>query len=218
MNKKHILTILVASAAFAVSCNSGDIRRDTGVTYAPDMVYSRAYDAYKPNPVSPDSTSLMPVKGTIARDHALPINIPQQDTTSWYALTSPYKFTEQELAEGKIKYDIQCGICHGTALDGNGPLFASGKFAAMPANLLSDNYINFSQGKIYYAIMFGKNVMGSYSSQLREHDRWKVVAYIKQMQSQKSGAPFTLLADNNDVAKTAENVQVATDTAVTAHN
>jgi len=216
MNKKHILTLLITSAAFAVSCNSGDIRRDTGYTYAPDMVYSRAYDAYKPNPVSPDSTSLMPVQGTIARGHALPVNISAADTTAYYALTSPYKFTEQELAQGKIKYDIQCGICHGTALDGNGPLFASGKFAAMPANLLGDNYINFSQGKIYYAIMFGKNVMGSYASQLSEHDRWKVVAYIKQKQSEKSGAPFNLLADQTDNTVAAQQTIVIADT-VAAH-
>ena len=219
MNKKHILSILVAGTALAVSCNSGDVRRNPGKTYVPDMVYSRAYDAYTHGPSElgeKAETSLKPVNGTIARGHSLPTHLKEADSLAYYALQAPIKFNEVDLGEGKRKYDIFCGICHGAALDGQGPLFTSGKYASMPANLLSDNYINYAPGKIYYAIMYGKNMMGSYASQLNDLDRWKVVAYIKKVQSEKSGAAFTMGASASDTVKAVAAVTVA-DTTKAAH-
>lgn len=215
MNKNHILSIIAAGSMLLMACNSGDIRRNPGKTYVPDMVYSRAYDAYTKGPIEGEPTSLKPVAGTIARGHALPTHLTKDDTTQYYALTSPYKFTEQELANAKVKYDIHCGICHGANMDGQGPLFTSGKFAAMPANLKAENYINMSQGKMYYAVMFGKGVMGSYASQLNEHDRWAVIAHIKKVQSENGGAPFTLLAD---ASASATPVATATTTTVDTVN
>lgn len=218
MNKKHILSILVAGTALATSCNSGDIRRNPGKTYVPDMVYSRAYDAYTAGPEElGNQTSLQPVKGTIARGHALPTHLTAADSQQYYAINPSYKFNEFELEDGKRKYDIFCGVCHGAALDGQGPLFTSGKYASMPANLISENYINFTPGKIYYAIKYGKNMMGSYASQLKEEDRWKIVAYIKKVQSEKSGAAFTMGKTGSDdvVAPTVE--VAATETTEAAH-
>lgn len=220
MNKKHILSILVAGAALATSCNSGDIRRNPGKTYAPDMVYSRAYDAYTHGPEElGNQTSLQPVKGTIARGHALPTHLTAADSQQYYAINPSYKFNEFELADGKRKYDIFCGVCHGAALDGQGPLFTSGKYASMPANLISENYINFTPGKIYYAIVYGKNMMGSYASQLNEVDRWKIVAYIKKAQSEKSGAAFTMGKSENETAApvTETTAAVTTDTTTTTN-
>lgn len=199
MNKNHILSIIAAGSLALVACNSGDIRRNPGKTYVPDMVYSRAYDAYTKGPVEGEATSLKPVKGTIAQGHALPNHLTIADTPQYYGIKSTYKFNEQELADAKVKYDIHCGICHGQNLDGQGPLFTSGKFAAMPANLKAENYINMPEGRMYYAIMYGKGVMGSYASQLKDHERWAVVAYIKKVQSANGGAPFTMLADGKDV-------------------
>lgn len=214
MNKKHIFTILVASTALAVSCNSGDIRRNPGKNYVPDMVESRAYDAYTKGPEElGEATSLKPVAGTIARGHGLPNHLKESDSVAYYALKAPVKFNELDIADGKRKYDIHCGICHGAALDGQGPLFTSGKYASMPANLKSENYLNFSEGKIYYAIMYGKNMMGSYASQLKEIDRWKVVAYIKKVQSENGGAPFTMGAST--ASKTDTVVAVTVDSVKT---
>ncbi len=206
MNKNIFITIIVAGASLAMSCNSGNVRRNPGKTYVPDMTYSRAYDAYSAmgddSMVTPVSTeSLKPVKGTIARGHALPTHLEEKDSIAYYAMTSPYKFTELELSEGQRKYDIYCGICHGQKLDGEGPLYTSGKFAAMPANLMGDAYKSMSQGKMYYAIMYGKGMMGSYSSQLSENERWAIVAYIKKVQSENGGAPFTLLAEKKEAVQ-----------------
>ncbi len=202
---------MVAGAALFAACNSGDIRRNPGKTYAPDMTYSRAYDAYTTNPVTGNGlTSQEPVAGTIARGHALPDHLTAADTVAYGAMTSPYKFSDKEMAEGKRLYNIYCGICHGTDLDGNGPLYTSGKFAAMPANLKSGAaYLAMPVGKMYYAIMYGKNMMGSYASQLDVHQRWAVIAYIKKVQSENGGAAFTMGVNSSDTAKATATVAVA---------
>ena len=102
------------------------------------------------------------------------------------------RFSEGELSEGKRLYDIYCGICHGQKLDGQGPLFASGKFASMPANFKDAKYLGMSVGMMYAAIKFGKNAMGSYASQLDVKQRWQVIAYIKKVQSENGGAAFAM--------------------------
>lgn len=191
---------MVAGAALFAACNSGDIRRNPGKTYAPDMTYSRAYDAYTANPVTHNGlTSQAPVTGTIARGHALPDHLTEKDSAAYNALQSPYRFSDKEMGEGKRIFNIYCGICHGTDLDGQGPLYTSGKFASMPANLKSGAaYLTMPAGKMYYAIMYGKNMMGSYAAQLDVHQRWMVIAYIKKVQSENGGAPFTMGVNSKD--------------------
>lgn len=217
MKKKYLVTLVIAGATFLAACNSGGIRRNPGRIYAPDMQYSRAYDAYTKNPVTPNGlTSQLPVPGTIARSQALPKHLSESDTTGYDALTFPKKYSAAELDEGKRLFDIYCAICHGEALDGQGPLFKSGKFASMPANLVSgDYYLNLPPGMIYHTIQYGKNMMGSYYSQLDEQQRWEVIAYIKKTQDDKKGVAFAYELKADSTATTGSS-PVATDSNATA--
>lgn len=197
MKKLQSILLIAAMGGMLAACNSGDVRRNPGKAYAMDMTYSRAYDAYSVNPVFADSmSSRLPVPGTIARGHALPVYLQEGDTNAYKAMTTSLRFNEDELQEGARLYNIYCGVCHGAKIDGQGPLYTSGKFAAMPANLSGGANVNMSVGQIYAAIKFGKGAMGSYASQLDEHQRWLVIAYIKQVQSQNGGAPFTMGLDS----------------------
>lgn len=193
---KHFKTILVAAVAASMSlvaCNSGNMRRNPGKIYAPDMTYSRAYEFYSQNPNFSDSmTARVPVMGSVARGHMLPDHLVEGDTMAYKTFNTNVKFSGDEIAEGKRLFNIYCAICHGTALDGNGPLYASGKFAAMPANLKGPNYVHMPVGQIYAAIKFGKNAMGSYASQIDGHQRWMIIAYIKQQQASAGGDAFTM--------------------------
>lgn len=195
MNKTRSIVVasLIASFGLMSACNSGNMRRNPGKIYAPDMTYSRAYDAYTSNPNFEDNqTSRVPVKGTIAVGHDLPDHLVEGDTNAYRTFTTSYRFNEAEIKEGARMYMIYCGICHGSDLDGNGPLYASGKFAAMPANLKDAKYLSMPVGTMYAAIKYGKNAMGSYASQLNPKQRWEVIAYIKKFQSKNGGAPFTM--------------------------
>lgn len=210
-NFKTFLSVALAASLGLVACNSGSIRHNPGKIYAPDMTYSRAYDAYTANPNFTDSqTSRPPVAGTIARDRMLPDHLMEGDTNAYKTFNTSLRFTEDEVAEGGRLFNIYCGICHGAAMDGNGPLYSSGKFAAMPANLVSPNLVKMPSGQIYAAMKFGKNAMGSYASQVDEHQRWMIIAYIKKLQSKKGGDPFTLgIASQEASTSTADTTKKA---------
>ena len=196
MNK--IKSIVVAGLGLTLglaSCDSGNLRRTPGHIYAPDMTYSRAYDAYTSNPNFADSqTSRPPVAGTIARGHAMPDHITEGDTVGYKSYTTDLKFNADQLKEGGRLFNIYCGICHGTGLDGNGPLYngGNGKFAAMPANFKDPKNLHMPVGQMYAAVKYGKNMMGSYASQLDPGQRWMIIAYIKKVQSENAGDPFTM--------------------------
>lgn len=192
MNKiKSIVVAGMVLTAGLMSCDSGNMRRTPGHIYAPDMTYSRAYDAYTSNPNFEDGlTSRPPVAGTIARGHEMPDHLTEGDTNAYKTFTTQLRFDEHELAEGKRLFNIYCAICHGMNLDGQGPLFNSGKFASMPANLKDAKYLHMPSGQIYAAIKFGKNMMGSYAAQLDGKQRWMVIAYIKKVQSENGGDAF----------------------------
>jgi hypothetical protein len=195
MNKTKSIVVasLMAGLGLTACTDNNGLHRNPGKTYAPDMTYSVAYDAYSSNPNFADGqTSRLPVAGTVARGHELPDHLRADDTTAHKAFTTHLRFNETEVKEGQRLYNIYCGICHGTNLDGQGPLYASGKFAAMPANLKDGKYLHMTIGQMYAAIKFGKNAMGSYASQLDIRQRWQVIAYIKQFQSKNGGDAFTM--------------------------
>jgi len=206
-------SIIVASLMIGLgvaSCNSGNMRRNPGKIYAPDMTYSVAYDAYTSNPNFADSqTSRLPVEGTVARGHQLPDHL-MNDSNAFKTFTTSMRFGETELKEGGRLFNIYCAICHGPNLDGQGPLYSSGKFAAMPANFKDGKYLHMPVGQVYAAMKFGKNMMGSYASQLDMKQRWQIVAYIKKFQSANGGDAFTLgsEAPKTDSAKTTAQAKV----------
>ncbi len=170
---------MLAVAMVASSCSKNKLRRSPGRIYAPDMTYSQAYETYTQNPVYADGlTNRNQVSGTVARGEMGYPEFEARDSATVFALSNPLTMDDANLAEGKRTYNIYCAPCHGAGLDGNGPLYASGKYPLAPANLKGDMVKAFTPGKIYYTIMFGKNMMGSYASQLTEEQRWLVVGYI----------------------------------------
>jgi mono/diheme cytochrome c family protein len=189
MNIKHIIlySTFIASTLF-VSCSN-----EEGRAYMPDMSYSRAYEFYSDNPNMPNGiTAQAPVAGTIARGAALPDHIGEFDTLASKANTCSLELSEDDIKEGGRIYQIHCGVCHGNNLDGNGPLYngGEGKYPAAPANFKDAKYLNMPVGTMYHAIMYGKNLMGSYASQLDYKQRWMVLSHIKKIQSENGGAPL----------------------------
>ncbi|HEY1032385.1 MAG TPA: cytochrome c [Flavipsychrobacter sp.] len=212
-NTKSIVIATLAVGLGLASCNSGSMRRNPGKTYAPDMTYSQAYDAYTANPNFADGqTSRLPVAGTVAMGKDLPDHLVEGDTNAYKSFTTDMRFTEAELGEGKRLFNIYCGICHGTNLDGQGPLYVSGKFAAMPANLKDAKYLHMTAGTMYAAIKYGKNSMGSYASQLDVKQRWMVIAYIKKVQADNGGDAYTfgIATPGATTADTTKPVAMAT--------
>ena len=199
MKKVFILSLIVVAVTFAVSCSS-DVQRTPGRVYMPDMAYSRAYETYAVTPEQREALlkkgihySNIPVAGTLKRGAIIPFDIPMDapgDTTNYVAsksVRSPLTgLDDATMTEANRLYLVNCGICHGTKLDGNGPLYrgGDGPFPAKPATLVGDaKYEAMPEGQMYYSVTYGKNKMGSYASQLDTRQRWMVIAYIKSKQA-----------------------------------
>jgi mono/diheme cytochrome c family protein len=207
MKKISTISLILIAVVIVVSC-SDDIRRKPGRVYMPDMAYSRAYESYSVTEEVKDSLlkhdihfSNMPVPGTIKRGEMFPFSLSKDkdgDSTNYVAskqIQNPIPNLDADQAtEAERLYLVNCGICHGQKLDGNGPLYKGGEgpFAAKPATLLGDvKYEAMPAGQMFYSVTYGKNKMGSYASQLDTRQRWMVIHYIKSKQSAGKAAAST---------------------------
>ncbi|WP_153797615.1 c-type cytochrome [Foetidibacter luteolus] len=220
MKKSAIISFITAGIVL-VSCS--DVKRKPGTVYMPDMAYSRAYETYSERDSMKFTTDAndaedrifynnLPVAGTIARGEEMPFPIAkdkQGDTTNYIAskqVPNPLPaLNAAELVEAERLYLINCGVCHGAKLDGNGPLYkdGNGPYPAKPAQLVGNAlYENMPDGQMFYSIAYGKNLMGSYASQLTRKQRWQIIHYIKTKQGKTGSAPAAApAADSASTAK-----------------
>jgi mono/diheme cytochrome c family protein len=213
MKKLLTITGFITLVTGFIACG-GAKGNDPGRAYMPDMYYSRAYEAFGYNNLPEDHDlkrkgiyyTGKPVPGTIARGDAFSFPIPAGD--SGYALAAGYRnatmdtttLNPNQMIEAERLYLIFCGICHGTALDGNGPLWkgGDGPFPAAPRNLLDDYTKALSDGQMYHVITYGKGQMGSYASQVHAEQRWWLIKYMRSKQSgEASGSTTTPAAPAN---------------------
>jgi len=200
-----LVPVLAASLFLLVACS--DVRRDPGTIYMPDMAYSRALETYADHShlekagIYYDGT---PVAGTVkfydssstaTKDNkaAVPSFPLAQDkagdTANYVAsrqIPNPLAaLNEKEMAEAKRLYNVNCAICHGDKLDGNGPIYngGNGPYPIAPKNLVADPVVSkMPAGQMMYSVTYGKNLMGSYASQLSTKQRWMVIQYVQSMQ------------------------------------
>ena len=210
--KRILIAAGVFSLAFGfVSCGGahGD---DPGHAYMPDMYYSRAYETYGYNDVGGEYDSLrkrgvnytgMPVPGTVARGDMMSYHLTADSAglAAANGLKNPLDTATaapDKMKEAERLYLVNCGICHGPKLDGNGPLPAGGAYAAAPANFTLPNIKALTDGHYFHVITFGIRTMGSYASQLTPDQRWWVIKYIRSKQGPGAG---TAAATDSTAAK-----------------
>lgn len=219
----YIAAILVTTVVITlVSCDS---KRDPGKIYMPDMAYSRAYETYAQHD---DSVFTMdptnkggkifynsaPVEGTIKRGELFPY--PLSKDTNNYKISGTVKnpldsLSKTDMVEAGRLFNINCGICHGEKAQGNGPLGTSGKIGGI-ANLTLPNYVEMTDGTMFYSVTYGKGNMGSYASQLSRQQRWAVIKYVRTLQP-KAGTAATAPAAGAAATPATGGTPAATDTA-----
>ena len=209
MKKIAIITGFITTGLVVTSCRMG--KNDPGKVYMPDMFYSRAYETYAglDSARFTNDTLLaggkiyydrLPVAGTIARGEmaVFPLAMDKAgDSTNYVAsksIANPLPaLSAVDYLEAARLYLVNCGICHGDKLDGNGPLYkgGDGPYKAAPKNLIGDPVVSaMPDGQMFYSITYGKNAMGSYASQLSTKQRWMIVHYLKEKQANaKKPAP-----------------------------
>ena len=184
MNKSS-LTLLALIPMMISSCKHD--RNHPGYAYMPDMYYSEAYETYTPNPILSDSTTMeVPPAGTIPRGY-IPYPYEGRSMAAQLAagkeMENPIELTAEILLEGAEQYRIYCMICHGKEGDGQGHLYASGKFTAMPTSLIEEYVQGKPDGEIFHVITRGSvsGLMGAHGAQITPENRWKIVHYVREL-------------------------------------
>ena len=198
MTNKLLIAGCVAGMAILASCGE-DVKRTPGKIYMPDMAYSRAYETYADHSnlgAKGIQYNATPVAGTVSRNQDYVYHIAQdqpgseENYTASAAVPNPVTYlNEADMEETKRLYLVNCGICHGSKLDGNGPLWkdGNGPYPAKPATLKGDaKYDDMTEGTMFFSITYGRNLMGAYASQLTPRQRWNIVHYIKVEQGKKA--------------------------------
>jgi hypothetical protein len=208
MKKSGIIAIFTL-ACFIMSCGD-DVQRKPGRHYMPDMAHSRAYETYgEQNNLGSKGINFtnLPVAGTVSRGSELPYHL-TNDSSGYNqsrSVANPLpRMNEVEMLEAERLYLINCAICHGTNLDGNGPLYKGGQgpYPAKPATLVGDPNIEaLSDGTLFHVMTYGKNLMGSYAAQLNRKQRWMVAQFIKSKQAGSKGTnPMAALPQGDTAA------------------
>lgn len=200
MKKIRILlssAIVIGLMTLMSSCGS---KREPGLTYMPDMAYSRSYQSYMPNNLAKENISYIPypVPGTIRRGDLFPYPLPAD--SNGYKMSAEIKdplppLDTAQMLEAERLFNINCAICHGPKMDAQGPLSTGGKIPAV-ANLTQSIYVDMPVGTMFHTVTYGKNNMGSYASQLDRKQRWMVIQYIKSHQLGTSAKAAVAWADS----------------------
>jgi mono/diheme cytochrome c family protein len=192
MNKNYIVFAAFAILASITMLSACSDNKSTGLEYARNMYDPIAYNQDQPNKnFANGATSQTPPANT---DPIGFVKYPYPNTKEGYeasvALVNPMPLTEKNLLEGKHFFTVFCGPCHGEKGDGQGhivkldkgisgvPAFFGPESTSSRGGLMKD----MPAGKVYHTIVYGLNAMGSYASQLTPTERWKVVAYVQQLQ------------------------------------
>lgn len=176
----------------------------------PDMAYSRAVETYADHSnlkAEGINYNARPVDGTVKRGDVYYEML--KDTTGSYDLSATMvnplpALDSLQSVEAERLYLINCGICHGSKLDGNGPLYkdGAGPYPAKPATLVGDaKYTAMTEGTMFHSITYGKGLMGSYASQVTPKQRWMIIHYIKNKQGGEAKPAAGAATDSTATAK-----------------
>lgn len=202
MKKFSLLSAVLAASALFIGCGG---KNEPGRVYMPDMAYSRTYETYDgrdsakftTDPYNKGGNNIyfdnLPVAGTIKRGEAA--RYTQSNDSLGYlasaAVKNPYDtLSTADLSEAGRLYNINCAICHGDKGAGNGPIATAGHIGGI-ANLTLDAYVKMADGTMFHSMTYGKNLMGSYASQLDSRQRWMIVKYVRTLQPKAAGADST---------------------------
>lgn len=199
--RKVTFLSLIAGALLTVACQRD--HDDPGTEYAPNMYHAISYEPFRQeasfkNPYNKFGNNLwLPVPGTVARrnyqtkfgkdstfvEDLMIYNIPKDSIgIAERTLKNPVPQTEQTLADGKELYTRYCQHCHGETGKGDGTV---GKVFKGVPNYSGSGYKDMNDGHIFHVITYGKGRMWPHGSQVNPVERWKIVQYVHELQTQQ---------------------------------
>jgi mono/diheme cytochrome c family protein len=171
------------AAALLVAAGCDDDPTAPNFEYMPDMVSSVAYDSFAPNPNTRDGRTLMaPPAGTVPRGYT-PVHFaagPAEAARAGRELSNPIPDGPLARQRGEVAFQRWCSPCHGR--EGLGDGLVARRFPR-PPSLTAAHARGLPDGQLFHIISFGQGVMPTYAAQIVQDDRWKIVRFLRQLQS-----------------------------------
>ena len=108
-----------------------------------------------------------------------------------FVATIPVTVDEALLERGRQRYEIYCQPCHDARGDGKGILLQRGNVPT--ASFHQEKILKYPDGQIFDVIANGFGLMAGYRWPIPPADRWAIVAYVRELQRERSssatGAP-----------------------------
>jgi mono/diheme cytochrome c family protein len=180
---------LVGALLLLAACR-GSHAEDPPIVPIRGPIYNQPrFDPMAESDLFPDRRAMRPVPaGTVAQGSAK-----QDERLSFgknpdgsFISGFPVEVTLDVLKRGEERFNIYCAPCHGITGAGDGMVSKRG-YAGV-ANLHDARIRDLPEGDLYNTIAAGKNLMPSYALQLKEGDRWAVVAYLRALQKSQNAA------------------------------
>jgi mono/diheme cytochrome c family protein len=181
---------VIVLSVLVVAGKRGDLSRRPPIELFPDMDRQPKLRPQAANSFFKDGLSSQPpIAGTIARGSAYqdsPENtgrLPGPPGTTNFVPTIPVPVTQQLLARGRERYNINCSPCHGAQGDGKGITTKFGMTVIADLHDAAAKKIpQQSDGEIFNTISHGKGLMQGYAANIDLADRWAIVAYVRALQ------------------------------------
>lgn len=173
--------ILTAFVLTLTACFNVGKTKNPNIELIQNMQQSPAVKAQGYDPSQKDQRAAMyPPDNTVMIGHP-PYKYHNQPDLAGQNLKNPIADNAENLKKGEWVFQTYCLVCHGPQGHGDGPVAA--KLAlTKPPSLVSDKVKGWSDGRIFHVVTDGQGMMGSYSSQIIESDRWKLIHYIRKLQ------------------------------------
>jgi mono/diheme cytochrome c family protein len=185
--RAFLVVLLTAAAPLVQGCMRGCSSSSPPVLINFSMFNQPKYKAQAKSEFFYDGKTMRPpVPGTIARGHlredlALATGL---DPGGKPLATSPVKTDDALVARGHERYGIYCQPCHDERGEGKGVLSERAKVPT--ANLLEARIRGLSDGEMFDTITNGKGLMAGYRYPIAAHDRWAIIAYVRDLQKKNA--------------------------------
>ncbi len=94
-------------------------------------------------------------------------------------LVNPLEDNVLALHLGKRIYTAECQVCHGKY--GNAETEIAESLEQKPKNFTKEDFINQSDGAIFWKLSEGRGLMQPFKTMLSEEEIWSVVMYVKEL-------------------------------------
>jgi hypothetical protein len=108
-------------------------------------------------------------------------------------LPNPIAPDSASVNRGRIQYQINCAVCHGSSGKGDGPVAKIGMLSGMappPIGAGSNAANTLTDGYLFGIIRNGRVTMPPYN-RIEEPDRWDIVNYVRSLQGKVAIAADT---------------------------